>query len=291
MATVKKRRPENTSGDFYVDSSCIDCDTCRWMAPSVFHEVGEQSAVYHQPIDPSERQLALQALLSCPTGSIGTLEKPIEITQVQENFPLSIEENVYDCGYHSASSFGATSYFIQHPSGNILIDSPRFTPPLVKRLEAMGGIRWLYLTHRDDVADHAKFQRHFHCDRLLHQDDITEDTRDVEIVITGNEAIEFLPDVRIIPVPGHSQGHTVLLYNQKFLFSGDHLAWSDRVGGIIAFRDYCWYSWEELVRSTRKLTAYEFQWLLPGHGRRFHADARTMRSQLDKCLTWMESIA
>jgi glyoxylase-like metal-dependent hydrolase (beta-lactamase superfamily II)/ferredoxin len=289
MATVKKRRPENTSGDFYVDSSCIDCDTCRWMAPSVFHEVGEQSAVYHQPIDPSERQLALQALLSCPTGSIGTLEKPLEITQVQENFPLSIEDNVYDCGYHSESSFGATSYLIQHPSGNILIDSPRFTPPLVKRLEAMGGIRWLYLTHRDDVADHAKFHQHFHCDRLLHQDDITEDTRDVEVVLTGNEAIEFLPDVQIIPVPGHSQGHTVLIYNQKFLFSGDHLAWSDRLQGIIAFRDYCWYSWAELVRSTRKLTAYEFQWLLPGHGRRFHADARTMRSQLEKCLTWMES--
>lgn len=49
MANLNLRRPENVSGDFYVDTSCIDCDTCRWMAPEVFVEVGEQSAVHHQP--------------------------------------------------------------------------------------------------------------------------------------------------------------------------------------------------------------------------------------------------
>jgi glyoxylase-like metal-dependent hydrolase (beta-lactamase superfamily II)/ferredoxin len=288
MATLKQRRPENTTGDFYVDSSCIDCDTCRWMAPSVFREVGEQSAVYHQPADASERKLALQALLSCPTGSIGTIEKPTDIIEVQRGFPLAIADNVYDCGYHSESSFGATSYLIRHPEGNILVDSPRFTPSLVKRLEAMGGVRWMYLTHRDDVADHAKFRERFQCDRILHEDDITNDTRDVEIKLTGTETISFLPDIRIIPVPGHSQGHTVLLYNDKFLFTGDHLAWSDSVGGIVAFRDFCWYSWPELVRSTRKLVNYRFEWLLPGHGRRFHADADRTRRELEKCLAWME---
>ncbi|MEG3439103.1 MBL fold metallo-hydrolase [Pannus brasiliensis CCIBt3594] len=290
MATLKHRRPENVTGDFYVDSSCIDCDTCRWMAPSVFREEGEQSAVYHQPIDARERELALQALLSCPTGSIGTIEKPIDITKVQADFPLNIEDNVYDCGYHSESSFGATSYLIQHPSGNILIDSPRFTPPLVKRLEGMGGIRWMYLTHRDDVADHARFHEYFGCDRILHEDDITTDTRDVEIKLTGEEAIEFLPDARIIPVPGHSKGHTVLLYRDKFLFTGDDLAWSDDSGQIIAFRNYCWYSWSELVRSNRKLLNYRWEWLLPGHGRRFHASAERMREEFQKCLAWMETV-
>ena len=50
MAHLNLRRPENVSGDFYVDTSCIDCDTCRWMAPEVFIEAGEQSAVHHQPL-------------------------------------------------------------------------------------------------------------------------------------------------------------------------------------------------------------------------------------------------
>ena len=29
MATLQRKRAENVEGNFYVDSSCIDCDTCR----------------------------------------------------------------------------------------------------------------------------------------------------------------------------------------------------------------------------------------------------------------------
>ena len=36
MANPKKRVPENVPGDFFVDSTCIDCDTCRQIAPAVF---------------------------------------------------------------------------------------------------------------------------------------------------------------------------------------------------------------------------------------------------------------
>ena len=109
MANLKHRRSQNISGDFYVDSSCIDCDTCRWMAPEIFDEQDEQSAVYHQPQDQLQRIRAIQALLACPTASIGTVEKPTDIKTVQEQFPLLIAENVYHCGYHAESSYGAAS--------------------------------------------------------------------------------------------------------------------------------------------------------------------------------------
>ena len=36
MANLKHRRSQNISGDLYVDSSFIDCDTCRWIAPEIF---------------------------------------------------------------------------------------------------------------------------------------------------------------------------------------------------------------------------------------------------------------
>lgn len=289
MAHLNQRRIENVSGDFYVDNTCIDCDTCRWMAPEVFQSAGEQSAVYHQPASETERLRALQALLSCPTASIGTVEKPHEIKQVQQTFPIQIEENVYFCGYQSEDSYAASSYFIQHPEGNILVDSPRFTPPLVKRLEEMGGIRYMYLTHRDDVADHQKYAEHFGCKRILHRDDITSGTRDVEIQLTETEPYQLATDMLIIPVPGHSKGHTVLLYKNKFLFTGDHLAWSDRLQQLYAFRTYCWYSWSEQVKSMHKLIDYAFEWVLPGHGRRYHADTETMKDQMQKCLAWIES--
>lgn len=288
MANLKQRRSQNVEGDFYVDDTCIDCDTCRWMAPSVFHRADALSAVYHQPVAEQERIQALQALLSCPTASIGTVNKPQQIKDVQSTFPLLVADNVYHCGYHSEDSFAATSYFIQHPEGNILVDSPRFTPPLVKQIEAMGGINYLYLTHCDDIADHRRFQQHFNCQRILHRDDISEDTKDVEIQLTGLDHFNLTSDLIIIPVPGHSKGHTVLLYQNKFLFSGDHLAWSDHLKQLQAFRRYCWYSWTEQIQSMVKLTKYKFEWILPGHGRRYHTDAERMRQEVSKCIDWME---
>lgn len=290
MAQLAQRRSENIVGDIYVDSTCIDCDTCRWMAPEVFTEVGEQSAVYRQPANPEERLRALQALLSCPTASIGTLAKPTDIQQAQRSLPLLLTESVYHCGYHAESSYGAASYLIQRAEGNVLVDSPRFTPPLVKRLEELGGVRYLYLTHRDDVADHEKFHQHFGCDRILHSLEISQGTRQVEIQLPDQEPLALAPDLLIIPVPGHTKGHTVLLYDNRVLFSGDHLAWSEERQHLIAFRTACWYSWPEQRRSMQRLLDYQFEWVLPGHGRRHHADRATMQQQLQQCIDWMAQV-
>jgi glyoxylase-like metal-dependent hydrolase (beta-lactamase superfamily II)/ferredoxin len=288
MANIKLSRSQNTDGDFYVDTTCIDCDTCRWMTPEVFNRADGQSAVYHQPTNETERLRALQALLACPTSSIGTVEKPKDIKLAQESFPILVAENVYHCGYHAENSYGAASYLIVRPEGNVLVDSPRFTPPLVKRLEEMGGIRYIYLTHRDDVADHQKYHDHFGCDRILHTDEISASTRSVEIQLSGTQPDRLAPDLLIIPVPGHTKGHTVLLYKDKFLFTGDHIAWDDDDQILAGFPGVCWYSWSELVKSTRRLLDYSFEWVLPGHGRRYHADATTMRQKLKEGIEWME---
>lgn len=287
MANIKLRRSENISGDIYVDSTCIDCDTCRWMSPTVFHRSGEQSAVYHQPTNDIERQEAMQALLSCPTNSIGTVATPKDIKKIQQTLPILVADNVYHCGYHSEKSFAAASYLIVRPEGNVLVDSPQFLSPLVKRLEEMGGIKYMYLTHRDDIADHQKFRAHFSCDRILHVDDISPTTSDVEIQLTGTDPISLTPDLLIIPVPGHTKGHTVLLY-QKFLFTGDHLAWSSQLNQLFAFRRHCWYSWSEQIKSMRQLSRYSFEWVLPGHGHRYHAELETMQQQLHQCIASME---
>ena len=82
-------------------------------------------------------------------------------------FPSLIAENVYFCGFTSASSFGAWSYLVVRPEsegGNLLIDSPRFATQLVKCLEKLGGVKQMLLTHRDDVADPRVLQKKFGCD-------------------------------------------------------------------------------------------------------------------------------
>jgi ferredoxin len=67
QANNRSPREENVAGSFFVDHTCIDCDTCRLMAPETFSRVGEQSAVHHQPTSAEGRVAALQALFSCPT--------------------------------------------------------------------------------------------------------------------------------------------------------------------------------------------------------------------------------
>jgi glyoxylase-like metal-dependent hydrolase (beta-lactamase superfamily II)/ferredoxin len=287
MASQERSVAENVPGDFFVDRSCIDCDTCRWRAPATFADASEHAYVARQPATVAERLEALRALVACPTGSIGTREPQTELKAAAASFPLLIEDQVYDCGYHAESSFGATSYLIRRAAGNVLVDSPRFARLLVRRVEELGGVRWLYLTHRDDVADHRKWRDHFGCERVLHRDDVTSATRDVEIQPEGEAEHALAPDLRLIPVPGHTRGSTVLLHADRHLFTGDHLAWSPRLGHLYAFRDACWYSWSELERSMRKLVGLGFSWVLPGHGRRCHASPAEMQASLARCLAWM----
>ncbi len=291
MANPKRKLPDNVPGDFYVDHTCIDCDTCRWLAPETFTRSQDQSVVHCQPVDQEARQSALRALIACPTASIGTMTPAPEIALARREFPLLIDGAVYYCGYHSSKSFGAASYLVRHPEGNVLVDSPRRSEILADNIEALGGVRWLYLTHGDDVADHQFWQNRFGCERILHSGDVTAGTRAIERILQGEKDVRLAQDLTIIPVPGHTQGSTALLFQDTFLFTGDHLAFSKRRGHLYAFKDACWYSWAETLRSMEKLRAYSFTWILPGHGRRFHASRDKMQIELETCIRWMREIS
>jgi glyoxylase-like metal-dependent hydrolase (beta-lactamase superfamily II) len=93
----------------------------------------------------------------------------------------------------------------------------------------------MFMTHRDDVAEHEKLHERFGCRRIIHRAD--SGGIQAEQLLDGQEPVELDKDLIAIPVPGHTRGHVVLLYRNKFLFTGDHLAWSDKRGGLVAFRD------------------------------------------------------
>lgn len=290
MANYAERLPENIPGDFFVDATCIDCDACRQLAPATFRDHGEQSSVYHQPQTESETRLALMSLVACPTGSIGTTRKH-DMRIGIDAFPSRLEDNVYFCGFTSESSFGAWSYLITRPEaegGNVLVDSPRFSGPLVKRISRLGGVRSMFLTHQDDIADHAAFAKKFGCRRVMHSRDGAA-RRGMEQVIEGEDEVRLDDDLIAIPVPGHTRGHMVLLYKNRFLFTGDHLAWSPTKETLTAFRSVAWYSWPEQTRSMERLLSYDFEWVLPGHGRIHHGTREEMRTHLLRCIEWMKA--
>ncbi len=55
----------------------------------------------------------------------------------------------------------------------------------------------------------------------------------------------------------------VLLYRNKYLFSGDHLAWDNELNGLSAHRDVCWFSWKTQTESMERLAKEKFEWILP----------------------------
>ena len=290
MANPAQRWPTNVPGEFFVDRTCIDCDQCREIAPSTFGDGDGYARVCRQPETPEAVRRALMAIVTCPVGAIGTVGRR-SLAEAVAAFPERIEENVYFCGFASNDSFGASSYLIVRPEGNVLVDSPRFASRLVKRIEELGGVRWMFLSHVDDIADHAKFRRHFGCERIIHRREMRAAIAGIEHTLEGDEQQEIVPEFLAIPTPGHTRGHMVCLYRERFLFTGDHLWWSPEQRRLSASSRYCWYSWPKQIESMQRLLSYDFEWVLPGHGQRHHASAEEMHASLARCMAWMKKAA
>ncbi len=280
MASPAKKLPGNVPGDYFVDSTCIDCGTCRILAPAHFTEHGNASVVWAQPSSDEAVRAATRALLACPTGSIGTTGTN-RSKEVMAEFPMELEDGVFYNGFTSPGSFGGSSYFIRHPEGNWLIDSPRFLPHLAARFEAFGGIRYIFLTHRDDVADAARYASKFGARRIIHRGDLSAQPG-AEQVLDGEETVRISDDFLVIPVPGHSPGHLALRYREKFLFTGDHVWWDTDENRLGASREVCWFSWSSQKASMERLVDYAAEWVLPGHGAWQKLPACTMKRELSE---------
>lgn len=149
----------------------------------------------------------------------------------------------------------------------------------MRQLEALGGVGQIFLTHRDDVADAERFAGHFKSRRIIHRDELSSQPG-AEVVLEGAGPWELAPGLLAVATPGHTRGHCVLLFQNRFLFTGDHLDWDRDERQLSASEDYCWHSWRQQAESMQRLTDYRFEWVLPGHGQKVHLPARDMRMQV-----------
>jgi hypothetical protein len=81
----------------------------------------------------------------------------------------------------------------------------------------------------------------------------------------------------------------VLLYRNKYLFSGDHLAWDNEINGLSAHRNVCWFSWKAQIESMEKLAKETFEWILPGLGNRVFLSQLEMKNAMVKLIEQMKS--
>jgi glyoxylase-like metal-dependent hydrolase (beta-lactamase superfamily II)/ferredoxin len=270
-----------------VDTRCIDCGTCRDIAPGLFGSGGGASVVRRQPVGDGglDAWLAAQA---CPTSSIGTVTRQRRPGRL---YPHEIEPGagVFDCGYCSEDSFGASAWFVTRTDGNLLVDSPRYTAALVDPIAARGGIAHVLLTHRDDVADAGRWAERFGARVWIHRADARAAPYATDVV-DGTDDVGIAPGVIAVPTPGHTRGSTVFVVDECFAFTGDSLAWSHERSDLTAFRDACWWSWPDQADSLSRLGArHRFSWVLPGHGARVHEDGAVLHERLVRLVGRMRS--
>jgi len=92
-------------------------------------------------------------------------------------------------------------------------------------------------------------------------------TADVEIKLEGNGPWNLGRDIELVYTPGHSEGSVCLFYKPlKTLFTGDHLFMNETRLSI--GERYNWFSVPMQLKSVRFLLELDFEWILPGHGRR-----------------------
>lgn len=278
MARPDARHPANVEGDWFADTRCIDCDVARHYAPELIAADDDGlSVVVRQPATAEEEAAMWRAAVACPTQSIGTVSRR---RPPEDVFPWHLTGGVHLCGHNDESSFGAHSYLVQRDAGNLMVDAPRWSRRLAERIEAMGGVRHVLLSHRDDVADADRYADHFGARVWIHRADAAAAPYATDVV-DGLDPVDVDVDVRLIPTPGHTRGSVVYLVDGDLLFTGDTLHIDRHRQRLDVFAGATWHSWEELAASMARLAEQvRFRWVLPGHGKWGQGDPDELHDQL-----------
>ena len=149
----------------------------------------------------------------------------------------------------------------------------------------------MVLTHIDDVGDHEKYAERFGCTRVMHRGDYRERVNGVERWLDGLSPIALVPGVTCWPTPGHTEGSICLHVDDRFLFTGDTLAWHRDLAQLYAFRRACWHDWSILQSSVERIKHLAMEWVLPGHGSPVCLAGMNVTSEFERCLSWMDAQA
>ena len=263
MPRLDQANPDNASGPWYVDTRCVRCDAARHWAYGLIDMDGRGSSIVTtQPANEEEEAAMWRAAAACPTKSIGNREQPREPAGV---FPYQMTDGVFALGNNALSSFGAHSYLVAHPDGNLMIDSPRFSRPLAESVDELGGVAHVLLSHRDDVADYARWADRYGARVWIGEPDA--DAAPHATDATPMDSITVIaPGALSIPAPGHTTGHVVYHIYDRFLFTGDTLLWNQRRDEFDVTPDQTWFSWDVLADTMDMLAALKVEWLFAGHG-------------------------
>lgn len=186
-------------------------------------------------------------------------------------------------------TLGGTAYFIVENEANILIDSPAWDEVNQNYLSSVGGVRWLFLTHRGAIGKAREIQQTFGCEILIQEQEA--------YLLPGLKVTRFKQDfnignAQVIWTPGHSPGSSCLYYPREggVLFSGRHIL-PNQTGELVPLRTAKTFHWFRQLASIQLLrdrfTPEALNYICPGantgflRGKRAIKDAYEQLARLD----------
>ena len=186
-------------------------------------------------------------------------------------------------------TLGGTAYFIVENEANILIDCPAWDEVNQNYLNSVGGVRWLFLTHRGAIGKAREIQQAFGCEILIQEQEA--------YLLPGLRVTTFKQDfnignAQVIWTPGHSPGSSCLYYPREggVLFSGRHIL-PNQTGELLPLRTAKTFHWFRQLLSIQLLrdrfTPETLNYICPGantgflRGKRAIASAYEQLARLD----------
>ena len=115
-------------------------------------------------------------------------------------------------------------YLVTHNEGNFLIGCPEKLPKeLSTKIDEIGGIDFIFISHRDDVGIACQFKEKLNAKIIIHQSE-AKFVKDCKVDIPFKTDKLIIKDVEVIHTPGHTLGNSCLLFKDyKYLFTGDQI--------------------------------------------------------------------
>jgi glyoxylase-like metal-dependent hydrolase (beta-lactamase superfamily II) len=211
------------------------------------------------------------------------------ITFTNGNYPI-----------HIISDYWSKAYLIESGKGLVLVDtgSQGNTPKILEEIGRIPGkkLNLIFITHGhfDHYANAKAIREATGAPICVHEADAgfmergesplpkvrasgylmrailpirnfvrpTPKTKPDILAVDGMDLNSFGINARVIHLPGHTPGSSILLLDGKFAFVGDLVSYR----GKIRVQDVYADSWSDISQSFVKLKALNPEWVFPGHG-------------------------
>ncbi|HEY9699582.1 MAG TPA: MBL fold metallo-hydrolase [Trichocoleus sp.] len=195
-------------------------------------------------INPLESDSSTAAITATPESDRSSASSPAKP-------PRSVCDPVFAFP-PNRDTLGGTAYLILEETGNILVDCPAWDDATRSFLEAKGGVRWLFITHRVAIGKVKEIQQTLGCQVLIQEQ---EAYLLPQLQVTAFQQEFHLSQMtQAIWTPGHSPGSACLYHSRcgGILFTGRHLLPNSQ-GDPMPLRIAKTFHWRRQIQSIQAL--------------------------------------